>query len=67
MSENKSFGVALVFWFFFGGLGGHRIYIQEKMSVILWYWLATICTLGLLPWIDLFFIKGLLDEANKNN
>ena len=66
MSENKSFGLALLIWFFLGGIGGHRIYIQEKVSVILWYWLATVCTFGLFPFIDLFLIKGLIDKANKN-
>lgn len=65
MSENKSFGLALLIWFFLGGIGGHRIYIQEKVSVILWYWLATVITFGLFPIIDLFFIKGLIDTANK--
>ena len=65
VSEKKSFGLALLIWFFLGGIGGHRIYIQEKVSVILWYWLVSICTLGIFPLIDLFLIKGLIDKSNK--
>ena len=65
VSEKKSFGLALLIWFFLGGIGGHRIYIQEKVSVILWYWLVTLFTFGLFPLIDLFLIKGLIDKANK--
>ena len=65
VSEKKSFGLALLIWFFLGGIGGHRIYIQEKVSVILWYWLVSIFTLGIFPLIDLFLIKGLIDKSNK--
>ena len=62
MTEKKSFGVALLVWFFLGGLGGHRIYIKEKVSVLLWYWLVTVCSLGIFPIVDLFLIKGMIEE-----
>lgn len=65
VSENKSFGLALLIWFFLGGIGGHRIYIQERVSVILWYWLASIFSLGIFPLIDLFLIKGMINKANN--
>jgi TM2 domain-containing membrane protein YozV len=64
-TEKKSFGTALLVWFFLGGFGGHRIYIKEKMSVALWYWLANICTLGILAIVDAFLLKGMIQEANQ--
>lgn len=67
MVEHKSFGIALLVWFFLGGLGGHRIYVNENVWVILIYWLGTLCTLGLLPLVDLFLIKGMVKKANNPN
>ena len=66
MTEKKSYGLALIFWWFTGGLGGHRIYIQEKMSIVLWYWLVSLCTLGIFPIIDLFRIKTLIKNTKNN-
>lgn len=66
MTERKSFGVAILIWLFFGGLGGHRIYVQEKFHFLLWYWLGSFLSLGALPLIDAFFIKRLVKEANEN-
>lgn len=65
VSEHKSFGLAIVIWFFLGGIGGHRIYVKEKVSVILWYWLACMVTLGILWLVDVFLIKRWIDEANR--
>lgn len=62
VTEKKSFGVALILWLFFGGLGAHRVYIHEKVSVLLWYWLACICTLSIIVWIDLFRLKGMIEN-----
>lgn len=62
VTEKKSFGVALLIWFFFGGLGGHRIYIKEQASVIFWYWLVAVCTLSIFVWIDLFRLKGMIEN-----
>lgn len=64
MTENKSFGLSLVIWFFTGGIGGHRIYINENVFVLFFYWIGTLCTFGLLPLIDLFLIKGMIRKAN---
>lgn len=64
MTEQKSFGIALLIWFFLGGIGGHRIYIYEKFSVILWYWLVTAITFGFFPIIDAFRIKKMIQDAN---
>ena len=64
VSETKSFGLSLLIWFFLGGIGGHRIYIQEKVSVILWYWLVTLITFGIFPLVDLFLIKGMINKTN---
>jgi len=65
-TENKSFGIALLIWFFLGGLGGHRVYIKESVTTILWYWFCTLITFGILPLVDLFLIKGMIQKANAN-
>lgn len=66
MTEKKSFGIALLLWFFIGGIGGHRIYIQEKMTILLWYWLVTIITLGIFPIVDVFLMKNQIIKANQS-
>ncbi len=64
MKENKSFGLSLIIWFFTGGIGGHRVYINENVFVLFFYWLGTLCTLGLLPLVDLFLIKEMIRKVN---
>lgn len=65
MTEQKSFGIAILVWWFTGAIGGHRVYIQEKFSVLLWYWLLAIVTLGIFPLVDAFRIKKMIMEVNK--
>ena len=65
--EKKSFGVALVLWFFLGGLGMHRIYIKETPVTLLWYWIAAICTFGILPIVDLFLLKGMIEKKHMDD
>ena len=65
--EKKSFGIALLMWFIAGGIGGHRIYIQEKASVLLWYWIVTIITVGIFPIVDLFLIGGMIERRNLDD
>ena len=60
--QQKSFGVALVLWFFLGGLGMHRVYVKEAPITFLWYWLATICTFGIIVLVDVFLIKGMIEK-----
>jgi hypothetical protein len=62
MVVKKDFFKALVCWFFVWYLGAHRIYITEKMHYVLWYWAASICTFGILPLVDLFLIKGMIEK-----
>lgn len=62
MVERKDFAKALLFWWFTGAFGGHRIYITEKMHYILWYFIASCCTFGILPIVDAFFIRRLIDQ-----
>ena len=64
MTEKKSFGVALLVWFFLGGLGGHRIYIQEKVHYIFWYWLVATFSLGIVCIADLFLLKRMIADAH---
>lgn len=67
MMEKKSFGVALVLWLFLGGVGAHRIYIKESPITFLWYWLATICTLGIIVFVDLFLLKGMIEKKHMDD
>jgi TM2 domain len=62
MKNRKDFGIALLFWFLFGTFGGHRIYITEKVSIVLYYWFLSVITLGILPIVDVFRMKTLIDE-----
>lgn len=66
-TENKKFGVAFLIWFFTGGLGGHKIYIEEKFHYILWYWLFTLFTFGLAPLIGAFKMSNRIKEINLMN
>ena len=61
-AQRKSFGIALILWLFFGGLGAHKMYIREKVHYIFWYWLAVICTLSIILWVDLFRLKTMIDQ-----
>ena len=61
-AQRKSFGIALILWLFFGGLGAHKMYIREKVHYIFWYWLAVICTLSIILWVDLFRLKTMIDR-----
>ncbi|MUV07003.1 NINE protein [Planococcaceae bacterium Storch 2/2-2] len=63
-TEKKSFGMALIIWFFTGGFGGHKVYLEEKFSYILWYWLLTIVTFGIAPLVGVFFIKTRIIQIN---
>ena len=65
--EKKRFDVAVLVWFFTGGIGGHKIYIESKFHYILWYWLFTICTLGAAPLFGAFKMKNRIIEINKLN
>jgi hypothetical protein len=60
--QRKSFGVALLLWLFFGSIGAHKMYVKERVHYIFWYWLASICTLSIILWIDLFRMKGMIDR-----
>lgn len=61
MVVRKEYGKALLFWWFTGGIGGHRIFIQEKMSIIFWYWALNLCTFGIFAIVDAFRLKTLID------
>ena len=65
--EKKNFGVALVLWFFLGGLGAHRIYIKESAITFLWYWLAVICSFGIIVFVDLFLLKGMIEKKHMDD
>ena len=67
MTEDKKFSVALLVWFLTAGIGGHKIYIEEKLHYIFWYWLASICSFGIVPLVGLFRMKKRILEINRMN
>lgn len=62
--EKKQFGFALLFWLIGGALGAHRIYTSERAHFILWYWLANVCTLGILALVDMFLLRAMVTNWN---
>lgn len=58
----KSKVVAYLLWFFLGGLGFHRFYLNKIGTGILWF--LTIGLLGIGWFIDLFTLGGQVDEYN---
>ena len=65
--EKKSFGIALLLWFVGGAFGAHRVYVKESVFTFFWYFLAAFFTFGLLPLIDLFLIKGMIEKKYMND
>lgn len=61
MTEKKSFGAALVLWFFLGALGAHRMYIQEKVHYLFWFWLVG----WLVVWVDIFLLKSMIEKEHE--
>lgn len=67
MVVKKDFAKAFLFWLFFGGIGAHRFYIRESAVVFLWYWLAALCTFGILPLVDIFLLKGMIESKYEDD
>lgn len=65
VTEKKSFGIAVLIWFLFGAVGGHRVYVTEKASILLWYWIPSLFSCGLFPLIGLFRIKKSIREQHQ--
>lgn len=65
VTEKKSFGIALLLWFFLWFVGGHRVYIKEKVSIIFYYWALIMVTFGIILIVDLFKMKRMIEEANE--
>ncbi len=78
-SNKKSVGLAFVFWFFLGGLGGHRFYLGRTGSAVaqlllsIFGWLTVVVGFGLLLlvplgiWllVDAFLISGMVQAHNN--
>lgn len=78
-SNKKSVGLAFVFWFFLGGLGGHRFYLGRTGSAVaqlllsIFGWLTIVVGFGLLLliplgiWllVDAFLISGMVESHNN--
>lgn len=64
-TEKKSFLAAFVIWLFTGFVGGHLVYIEEKIHYLLWYWMLSLATLGLAPLVGAFFMKRRILEINQ--
>jgi membrane protein implicated in regulation of membrane protease activity len=65
--QKKGFGAAILFWLFLGAFGVHRIYVQEKIHYIFWYWAANVCTFGILMIVDVFLLKGMIEKKYEED
>lgn len=62
-AKGKSKTTAFLFWFFLGGLGGHRYYAGKTGSAIAQT--LTLGGLGIWAFIDVFFIGGMIEKHNE--
>lgn len=62
-----SVAVAIILWFFFGGLAIHRVYLGTKGIMILWYILTCGGLGGICPLIDLITMIVDFDRMKNNN
>lgn len=64
MAKQKDFGIALLVWFFFGGIGGHRVYLKDSITPLFYYWALVCVTLGIILLVDLFRLKSMVELTN---
>lgn len=57
MTEYKKFSTGVLVWIFFGGIGGHRIYVEERFHYLFWYWAFSLITFGIAPIVGLFRLR----------
>lgn len=65
--SDKSLAVAIVLWFFLGGLAIHRVYLGTDPLMILWYFLTIGGIFGLCPLLDLITMIIDFDAMIDNN
>ena len=56
--------VAYLTWLLFGFFGGHKVYLEDKLHYLLWYWILAAATGGVAPLVSLFLIPS--SVRNKN-
>lgn len=60
--------IAIILVIFVGGLGIHRVYLQSKPIIILWYFLTLGGFFGIIPLIDLIRLAiGQVDHYKGNS
>lgn len=79
-SRSKSNIVAYLLWFFFGLIGGHKLYLRQLLQFAIYFvlgviamfviWIpfvgAILCApLAILLFIDLFTIPGRVESLNR--
>lgn len=62
-NEKKSPGIAFALWFFFGVVGGHRLYTGDVGYAL--GLLFTLGGLGVWAFIDVFFVGKRVRELNQ--
>jgi len=62
--KKKSTGATWLFWFFFGGIGGHRYYLGKYGTAILMT--VTLGCLGIWSIIDAFLLNGMIRKTNES-
>lgn len=67
LMKGESMVVALILWFFLGGLAIHRVYLGTTPLMILWYFLTFGGIFGLCPLFDLITMIVNFDAMIDNN
>lgn len=54
----KKTHVALLVWFFTAAIGGHKVYLEDKIHYLFWYWIVSAMTLGIVPFTAVFTLSS---------
>lgn len=57
---NRSLSIYFICWMCGGLIGAHRFYLKRHISVLLYYWLISLITLGIFTISDLVNAKKLM-------
>lgn len=60
----KKTHVALFIWFFTAFIGGHKVYLEDKLHYLIWYWLLSTLTFGIVPLLAVFTIPSQVRMRN---
>eukprot|EP01027_Heterolobosea_sp_BB2_P016671 GEZU01023700.1.p1 GENE.GEZU01023700.1~~GEZU01023700.1.p1 ORF type:complete len:104 (+),score=28.60 GEZU01023700.1:545-856(+) len=63
MAEKKDLLITYLLWFFLGGFGIHRFYLERTTSGVVWLLTCALCGVGWL--VDACLIPAMVEEHNR--